>query len=197
MKIIVIFPTVTESKYFNYPGVEVEFCGVGVIESTYNTMRVIRDKQPDILIMAGIAGVYKHSSLKIGDAVLVSEERVADLGFFYPEGFRHISNMTLDMSFEINSHLKNPNKIENSPFQEAVSNSMNSAMTPFVEIEGVEIENMEGAGFFHSCIKEGVEFYELRSISNVVDIEHDDWDYETSIRNLTNSLNILIEHLTK
>lgn len=195
MKIVVLFPTVMESKYFKNDDVEVDFSGVGLTASAYNTTRVIRDKNPDILIMAGIAGVFKHSSLKIGDSVLVSHERQADLGFFYPDGFRHISKMKLDMNFKVYDLLESPYIDENMPFRYAKSNSLNAAMAEFVEISDVEIENMEGAPFFEVCIKENKRFYELRTISNVVDINHDYWDYETSIKNLTEALNKLIRHL--
>ncbi|MFI3262586.1 MAG: hypothetical protein R3Y26_06735 [Rikenellaceae bacterium] len=195
MTIAVLFPTITEAKYFNNPDVDVYYSGVGLTASTYNTTCIIKDKNPDILIMAGIAGVYKHSSLTIGDSVIVSHERQSDLGFFYPEGFKHISKMNLDMEFEVYDMLESPYLEENLPFKTAKSNSMNAAMAEFVETKDVEIENMEGAAFFEVCIKENKRFYELRTISNVVDIEHDDWDYETSIKNLTKSLNELIDYL--
>lgn len=195
LKIAVIFPTQSEAKYFDRNDVKLEFSGVGLTASAYNTLRIIRDENPDIIIMAGIAGIYKHSSLKIGDTVVVSHETEADLGFFYPEGFRHISDMDLVMDFEVSRELPSPYLPSDLPFKTAKSNSMNAAMAEFVNIENVEIENMEGYAFFHVCTKEKREFYELRSISNVVDIDHDYWDYDASIKNLTTSLNTLIDYL--
>lgn len=195
MKLIVIFPTITESKYFKNDSVEIDFSGVGLVASAYNTTRIIKDSNPDILIMAGIAGVYKHSNLKIGDSIIVSHERISDLGFFYPEGFRHISKMKLDMEFEVCDLMESPYLEKDLPFKTAKSNSMNAAMAEFVEMNDVEIENMEGAAFFDVCLKEKKRFYELRTISNIVDINHEDWDYETSIKNLTESLDKLIGYL--
>lgn len=198
MKITVIFPTLSEAKYFNNPNAEVEFSGVGLTSSAYNSLRVIRDKKPDVVIMAGIAGVYKHSSLKIGDTLVVSHEREADLGFFFPDGFRHISEMSLDMDFEITTEIECPYITENIPFKTAKSISMNAAMAGFVKTSGYEIENMEGSAFFFVCKKENQRFYELRTISNVVDINsRDEWDYDTSIKNLTKSLDILIDYIIK
>ena len=195
MKTLVIFPTRDESKYFEREGAVVGFCEVGLIASTYNTSRLIKEHTPDVVIMGGIAGVYKTSPYKIGDVTLVSKERIADLGFFNEKGFKDFSKMALDMSFDRNIDLVCPHIKEDMPFKLAVSNSMNCAMAPFVDIEGVDIENMEGAGFFYACEKEGVKYFEVRSISNEVDFKHDNWDYETSIRIMTKGVNDLIDYL--
>ncbi len=197
-KILVVFPTKDESKYFNLEGVEVGFCGVGLVASAYGTLKLIIEHKPDIVIMGGIAGVYKHSSLKIGDTVLVTKDRLSDLGFFRANGFRDFSKMSLDMDFDSNIDFECPYITDDMPFTKGVSNSMNCAMADFVDVEGVDVENMEGAAFFYTCLREKVEFYELRTISNVVeldDLEHENWDYETSITNLTNELVRLITYL--
>lgn len=193
--ITVVFPTRTEAKYFNRPGVHVDFCGVGLVSAAYHTARIIHEQRPDLLIMGGIAGVYKHSSLKIGDTVLVSAEREADLGFFYPEGFRHIADMHRDMDFDVHRFIECPYLSDDLPLPLAKSNSMNAAMAPFVPTEEVDIENMEGAAFFYVCRQERQCFFEVRSISNTVDIHREDWDYETSIKNMTDGINILLDYI--
>ncbi|WP_035054646.1 phosphorylase family protein [Andreprevotia chitinilytica] len=195
MKIIVLFPTKTEAQYFNHPAAEVAFCGVGLTSAAYATGRVIHERKPDVLIMAGIAGVYPGSRFKIGDTVLVASEREADLGFFTPAGFRHLSKLDLDMDFEVSAELHCPHLPAKPPLPLAHSNSMNAAIAPFVATEGVDVENMEGAAFFHACLQAGQRFYEVRSISNDVKLEHDDWDFETSIRNLTQGVDTLIDFL--
>lgn len=195
MKIAVIFPTKDESKQFKREDVDVIFGGVGLIASTYSTTKYLLTSKPDIIIMAGIAGVYKGSDLTIGDSVIVSRERISDLGFFNEHGFKDFSKMALDMDFDKSIDLDSPYIDSKLPFKVAVSNSMNCAMASFVDVEGVDVENMEGAGFFYACMKEGVKFYELRTISNEVNLTHDDWDYDKSITNLTTELNRLIDYL--
>lgn len=195
MKIAVVFPTKDETSFFKREGVEIFTCGVGLIASTYATTKYLLENKPDIIIMAGIAGVYKGSSLKIGDSVLVSRERIADLGFFNENGFKDFSKMKFDMDFDNTIDLDCVHITSDAPFETAVSNSMNCAMAEFVTISGVDIENMEGAGFFYACQKEGVKFLELRTISNEVNLKHDDWDYDISIRNLATELNRLIDYI--
>lgn len=195
MRITVLIPTVTEVKYFKRDDVEVVISGVGLIPTAFSTYKAIIETKPDVVIMGGIAGVYDKSPFKIGDCVVVSEEHQADLGLFHVDGFRHLGSTSNDMSFEVLSPIKSPYIDDNIPFSTAVSNSMNCGMAGFVSTDGVDIENMEGAAFFYVCSKLNVRFYELRAISNVVNLKHDDWDYDTSIKNLATGLNKLIDYI--
>lgn len=194
-KILVLFPTKTEAQFFRHPAAEVAFCGVGLTMAATATTRIIHERRPDVLILAGIAGVYPGSRYKIGDTVLVVSEREADLGFFTPTGFTHLADLELDMDFEVHRELCCPHLPANPPLPLAHSNSMNAAIAPFVATDGVDVENMEGAAFFHACLQAGQTFYEVRSISNAVKLEHEAWDFETSIRNLTAGLETLINFL--
>lgn len=195
MRTAVIFPTRTESRYFDRRGIDVYIGGVGLTATACSTMRIIRDHRPDLLILGGIAGVYPHSSLRIGDAVLVSAECEADLGFFHDDGFRHISEMHLDMEFPVQRFLECPHLPAGAPLRAVRSNSLNAAIAPFVRTDRAEIENMEGYAFFRACLQEGVRFLEVRSVSNVVNTDHAGWDYDASIRSLTTALNRVIDHL--
>lgn len=195
MKITVIFPTIDEAKYFNREDVEVAYCGVGLIAATFGTYKAILDTTPDIIIMGGIAGVYKGVDLKIGDTVLVTQENQADLGLFYADGFRHISSDCFDMNFEVMSPMECSHIEPYMPLKRGSANSMNCAIASFVDTKGIDVESMEGAGFFYTCTKLGVKFLEVRTISNLVDTNHDAWDYDTSISNLGKSLNLLIDKI--
>lgn len=197
MKIAVIFPTSDEAKYFKRENIDVSFCGVGLVASTYATTRLILTNKPDLIIMAGIAGAYSESNLKIGDTVLVNKEVISDLGFFNENGFKDFSKMDFDMDFDMTIEFDCPYITDMMPFKTAVSNSMNCAMAQFVDIKNKDIENMEGAGFFYACKKENIKFLEIRTISNEVSLTHDDWDYEKSILNLTSELNRLIDFIQK
>lgn len=196
MKITVLVPTKMEAKYFDLPPtVKIATAGIGITMSAYNTLKTIQEHRPDIIIMAGIAGVYTHSPYKIGDTVLVSHEREADLGFFYPNEFRKLSDSKLDMGVVIQDFYECPYLEKQMPLPVAKSNTMNAAMADFVKIDDVDIENMEGAPFFEVCLLEGVRFYEVRSISNEVDLNRKDWDYESSIKNLATGVKSLVDYL--
>ena len=196
MSFAIIFPTKSEAKYFNNKEVDIYFCGVGIAATTYITTKIISENKYDVLILAGIAGRYPNSNYKIGDTVIVSREYEADLGFFFEDGFKHLSDMDLVMDFPVANFLENPYTKKNLPLPLASSNTMNCAIAPFVKTDGIDIENMEGSGFFYACLEAGQEFYEVRSISNDAIINHDDWDYESSIKNMTEGLNKLIAYLS-
>ncbi len=195
MKIVIVFPTRTEAKRFTHPQVIVEICGVGLTAAAYNTQKIIARHQPDWLIMAGIAGVYSHSPYKLGDVVLISSESEADLGFFTPSGFSHLADLKLEMEFSVQKEWGCPYVSSNFGFPLAKSNSMNAAMAPFVEIIGVDVENMEGAAFFQVCLNEKQPFLQMRSISNMVKIGDDNWDFTGAILALTKGLNSLVAQL--
>ncbi|WP_024300945.1 purine phosphorylase [Pseudogulbenkiania sp. MAI-1] len=193
MNITVLFPTATEASLFSHPGVTTIVSGVGLTATAYATLKAIQQHRPDVLILAGVAGVYPHASLQIGDVVLVESEVEGDLGFFTPEGFTHLAHLPLDMAFERRHTLHCPRLPEG--FARTKSVSLNAALAPFVDSREVEIENMEGAAFFHVCLEEGQRFVEIRAISNVVKPGHDDWDLEGSVRALTDGLYRLIAAL--
>jgi futalosine hydrolase len=196
-KILVVFPTTTEAKLFSHAQASVEICGVGVAAAAYRTGKIIADHKPDWLILAGIAGVYEHSSFSVGDVVLVKSETQADLGFFTPAGFTHLADLALDMDFEREKTLVCPYVDFISSFPRAQSNSLSAAMAPFVAVDGVDIENMEGSAFFQVCLAQKQAFLELRSISNRVAIGDDDWDMEGAISALTAGLHQLIDELLR
>ncbi|WP_018746330.1 phosphorylase family protein [Chitiniphilus shinanonensis] len=131
----------------------------------------------------------------MGDTVLVASEREADLGFFTPSGFRHLSGLELDMDFDHQPVFHCPHLPADPPLPLAHSNSMNAALAPFVATQEVDIENMEGAAFFHACLEAGQRFYQVRAISNVATVVHDEWDFEGSIRNMTRGVETLIDYL--
>jgi nucleoside phosphorylase len=192
MKIVVIFPTLTESQHFSYPQVQVEIGGVGLAAAAYCTATAIARHQPDWLI---IAGVYEHSRFAVGDVVLVESECESDLGFFTPTGFTHLADLDIEMDFSVTKTWNCPYLPDNSPLPLARSNSMNAAMAPFINTQDADIENMEGAAFYRVCTAEQQPFLQVRSISNLVKIGNDDWDMEGSILALTAGLHQIIDVL--
>ena len=195
MKITILFPTKTEASLFQRDGVDVIISGVGLTATAFATLKAIQQYQPDLLILAGIAGVFPHSSLQIKDVVLVESEVEADLGFFTPQGFVHLAHLPLAMEFERRHTLLCPHLPDGAPFQLARSASLNAAMAPFIDSKNVDIENMEGAAFFHVCLQEQQKFLELRAISNIVKIGDDNWDMPGSVLALTNGLHQLLDTL--
>ena len=198
MKITILFPTKTEASLFQRDdaNVNVIISGVGLTATAFATLKAIQQYQPDLLILAGIAGVFPHSPLEIAEVVLVESEVEADLGFFTPQGFVHLAHLPLAMDFERRHTLLCPHLPDGAPFKLARSASLNAAMAPFIDSKNVNIENMEGAAFFHVCLLEQQKFLELRAISNTVEIGDDNWDMQGSVRALTAGLHRLLDAVT-
>ena len=195
----VIFPTRTEARHFDAPeGVRVHFCGVGLTDAAIFIAGLLaKEERPEAVVMGGIAGVYPHSRFKIGDTVIVEKEREADLGFFYPDGFRLLARMDNVLDFPISEWITCPWIDERITLPRASSNSMNAAMAPFAPTDDADIENMEGAPFFKACTRAGVPFFELRTISNEVDLNRKEWDYEGSIKKLGHHMSLFVRSLAE
>lgn len=84
MKRIFIFPTIAEAKAFilTEPRDAVFVAGVGMAEIAAATVRAVKAKKPQLVVLAGIAGAYDRT-LRRGEVVEVVTERVAGL----PERF--------------------------------------------------------------------------------------------------------------
>ena len=89
-KIVILSPTEPEIAPFRYgaaDGPEIRIAGVGPYRCAVTTMAAIRDCDPQLLILAGIAGAYPGSGLSVGQTVLVASECAADAGSFVAGDF--------------------------------------------------------------------------------------------------------------
>lgn len=195
MKIHVLFPTPTEARYFQDKRVSSSICGVGLLNCALSTSRVIRELRPDLLILAGIAGVYPGRDFSLRQSVLVQTEAEADLGFQTRNGFVHLSELELDMEFERQADYSCPYLQTAPAFASARSASVACAMTPLIPAARYDIENMEGAAFFKVCLAEQQKFLQLRTLSNWVRLENDEWDMQGSVQQLAQDLQRLLDHL--
>lgn len=80
MKRIFIFPTIEEAKAFilTQPRDPVFVAGVGAAEIAAATIRAVKARKPQMVVLAGIAGAYDRS-LQRGEVVEVVTERIAGI----------------------------------------------------------------------------------------------------------------------
>ena len=186
--IVVIAPTEAEIGPFRRlaaPGIHLWITGVGAISAALNTMQAIAKFNPRLIILGGIAGAYPDSGFAVGDTVLVETETTADMGAFHADGFHP----------KFGTWFTCPHTARYPFFPIVHSNSVNGACAPFVRTAGIQIENMEGAGFFHACLITDTPFLELRTISNIVGADRADWDIEGAALALSGSLNRLLHEI--
>ena len=80
MKRIFIFPTIEEAKAFilTQPRDPVFVAGVGAAEIAAATIRAVKARKPQLVVLAGIAGAYDRS-LQRSEVVEVVSERIAGI----------------------------------------------------------------------------------------------------------------------
>lgn len=190
-----LFPTETEASTFASPDVLVAVSGVGLTAASYSTAQLIHRYSPDLCILAGTAGSYPHSGLKVADSVLVASVVEADLGVFTRAGFVPMTTAFPELSFPRRGTLNCP-ELPGAPFPTARCASVNAAMAPFIDTSDIDIEDMESAAFGFVCQAERQPFAVLRTVSNVVG-DAGPWDLDQAVRTLTTSLHRLIDFLRR
>lgn len=171
MRTVVLFPTAGEAEAFRRrcPGVAYRITGVGPAAAAAATARAIVDERPDLLLLAGIAGVYPASEVAVGEVVAVAEERVEGLPERYADAYRP--------TFAVPG------------LRTAVSNSVaRSGAAP----AGAEVENMEGAAFFAVAAALGVPAAEVRAVSNRVGEPFGVWRVADACEALARELALLV-----
>ena len=90
MKRIFIFPTIEEAKAFilTEPRDPVFVGGVGMAEIAAATLRAVKAKKPQLVVLAGIAGACDRT-LRRGEVVEVVCERIAGIPERYGASMLH------------------------------------------------------------------------------------------------------------
>lgn len=194
-RIVILVPTAAEAtpllasdlRNRGYGIVAIEICGAGMAETSAATHSAINRHNPTLLILAGVAGHYEGSQLRVGDIALVEKECIADLGAIHPDGFKPMfaKEYNCEYATEFNTFIK------------ASGNTVNTGATQFADIKGRDLENMEGAAFFAVCIAAGVRFLELRSISNPVSALRQGWNLPLAVERLAKGLDRLLGEISK
>ncbi len=214
MYILILAPTVFEvspllkylTEHFESDGqifskrdlnIKVKVTGVGLTNTAIQSTIELQANKPDIAMLVGVCGTYK-SSIKIGDVVNVIEEQFGDLGVEEANGtFTSIHDLGLIEANEFpftETKLKNPSN-EFAFLKRVNSISLNCSsgfqdnIDKKVKQFNVDIENMEGAAFFQVCLLLGINFLQIRAISNLVESRNkDNWDLPLAITNLNDTL---------
>lgn len=158
--------------------------GIGMVNTAWTLGRYFAGHQPDVALQIGIAGGFAGGP-KIGEVVEVTEECYADLGAESPEGFLDLKSMGFE-NFRLGSELyfnemKNPRgSYTKLPSCRGITvntvHGLRESIEAVVSKWSPEVESMEGAAFFQSCLLASVPFLQLRGISNLVEPRNrDNW----------------------
>ncbi len=187
-KIHIIFPCEIEAEKFNNPDeskFEVNIGGVGLCEIGAFTAKLITEKSPKLIILAGIAGAYPDSGLVIGDCVIVDKEKATDQGAFRDRAFTSLyAKEYLCPYIGMQKSLTAVN-----------GSSVNGAASTMLCLNNEKVESMEGAAFFATCIALNTPFLEVRAVSNYTTSTRAEWRLDIATERLAETLYILIDEI--
>ncbi len=179
--------------------IDILITGVGLVFTTYNITKTLINKTYDLYINIGIAGSF-NKNLELGEVVYVLSEEFSDLGAERTNGFKTIFDLGFinenEFPFESGKLINKSKNIGICSNLTAVSAvSANTAHGNKQNINSIsdkfkaDIETMEGAAFFYVCIKERLNFLQIRSISNYVEpYNRESWDIPLAVNNLSDFL---------
>jgi futalosine hydrolase len=201
------FKSKDNSTFFNDKHeIKILVTGVGLTHTAFALGWTLSTYRPDLCINAGLAGAFDRN-LKLAEVVNVVAESFGDLGVEERDGsFTDMLELGLIKENEfpfVNGRLYN-SEISGFDFLPAVrSISVNKvhgysqSIERIVEKYHADVESMEGAAFFFSCLQARVSFIEIRAISNYVEPRNrENWCIGPAIENLNQTLVDIIELLT-
>lgn len=184
--------------------------GIGTSLTTFHLTKMLAEQDFDFVLNLGIAGSFVNS-LKPGEVVNITEEVFADLGI-EDEG----SVKTL---FEAGLMDGNEFPFRNGKLVSKLDPFLNKTLSELRQVNGItvnmasgseisakqffnkyhsEVESMEGAAVFYTCLMENVTFAEIRAISNVVgERNKSKWKMSEAISKLTDVGYDIILEFTK
>ena len=189
--------------------VDVLITGIGMVATAFYLGRQLTAHRYDLVVNAGIAGAFNRS-LPLGTVVNVVEDNVAelgaedhgrflsifDLGLTDPDASPYLAGKLVNISTAEKVLDHNPHLAQLPKVKSLTSNTIRGEADTIERIRRIapaDIEGMEGAALFFSCICMKVPFLQIRSISNYVE-ERDKsrWDLKLALKNLNKFLGLIL-----
>jgi len=182
--------------------VDILITGVGVTAATYQITKAVNQKRPDFILQAGVAGSL-DLNLGLATVALVKDEVIGDSGVLEGPSFYSLFDLNLA---ERNIHPWRNAKLGNSyhfmlDFNLPVVNgvTVNEISTNLERIRyykenlNAQIETLEGAALHFVGLMEGVNFLQVRAISNYIgERDKTKWQLNEAIENLNSELQKII-----
>ena len=206
MKILLLSATEFEINTFlntsiNKDKIDVLIGGVGMASTILNlTKRLISNKY-DLVLQAGIAGVFNNKNIELGDVVMVKQDAFGDLGAMEKNNFQSIQEMKFN---DGNEWLINENELQKQfkyPLVKAITvNTItdNEAVINALQNKwNADVESMEGAALHYVCGQLNIPYLQIRSISNAVgERDKTKWQFKKAIDHLNLELDSIIAQLS-
>ena len=199
-----------QSVVFRNYELDVLLTGVGMVNIAIKLTKRLTQNKYDMVLNVGVAGSFigdkktKNPPILRGAVVEVVSEQYGDLGVEEADGtFTDMFDIGLIKADEVpfkKNKLLNPKPLDLKGLPKVSGLTVQKVHGFEPSIEAIskkydaQIETMEGAAFFQTCLTEGVNFVQIRSISNFVEARNrEHWKMEDAIQNLNEVLVELFE----
>ncbi len=151
--------------------------GIGMVNTAYQLSRYLARHPVELAIQFGIAGTFDRS-LALGTVVEVVSDCYPELGADSPQGYLNLAEMgfpLLERNGVAYYNVLNNQAPSETGLRQVSGLTVNrvSGTAPAIRARyeqwPAQIESMEGAAFFQTCLLSGVPFYAFRSLSNYVE----------------------------
>ncbi len=184
--------------------VQMLITGVGTTATAFALGQYLSQVQTNLIINAGIAGAFSEKH-EIGAVFLVEKDRFGDLGVEESDG-RFVDVYELEMPapdtppFQ-DGWLINPAAATQKflPVGKAITvqkvhGTADSIARIVAKYPAADLESMEGAAVHYAALMTGIPFFQIRSVSNLVEPRNkDNWDIGKAILNLNEVLKGMID----
>ena len=194
-----------KSYLFENLKIDVLISGIGIPMTSYKLTKTIFNKKYDFVINAGICGSF-NPKFSNGTCVNVVQDEYADLGITNPDN----SFNTLFVEGFIGKNEKpftNGKLISKIPvydckLPQVKGITVNSVSGNESQIQmrkdkfKPDIETMEGAAVASVCLTEGIDFIQIRSVSNPVEPRNKhNWDISLATESLSDAVIIILQNI--
>ncbi len=196
-----------ESKFWqqnNSHPVDFLVTGVGMTAMTYALTKKCGKKKYDLALNIGLAGAFREE-IQIGEVVNVVTDCFADLGAEDGEKFLSLHQLGLHSEDKYpfwNGKLKS-DEAEKHPWLRPLKHvkgitvnkvhGKDESIQQTIKKFHPDIESMEGAAFFYTCMMEKIPCIQLRAISNRVERRNREaWNIDIAMKNLNEVASQLI-----
>ena len=180
--------------------------GVGMVATAAWCSRVLAERQYDLALNVGLCGSFDRA-LAPERVVHVVRDRIAELGAEDGDAFLTIQELNLlgrDEFPFVDGQLLNPRPPAIEPLHglPAVAgitvNTVHGgerSIAVAAERFGPQVETMEGAAFMYACLIHGLEFAQVRAVSNFVERRNRSaWKITSAIDALGQAARSILDH---
>jgi futalosine hydrolase len=180
-------------------GVEIFATGVGPVEAAIATARKLATGRYAAVVNAGIAGAFRGRA-RIGEALVIVEERLAELGLegggvpALPDGATLLDREHADG--ELVARCRAHGLALGTGITVACVTTTNATAERLALRYGADVESMEGFSVLRAAAVARIPALEVRGISNYVgDRATSEWDFDAGARAAAGALDAVLGHL--